>query len=307
MTVNDDDITESALDYISRAMPEQSLAIRELFTHYAVEIQLTSEVDFQPGQGPQFSPEVAFSVIRWPPIMFSLMWVLAHGAWEAMRDYGSIVLSRYFSGAESVKRSEIENDASTLGVSGKALEAIDCAVQIAHGKAVDLPSWLPNVDNTSNIEQEAIRELWFLAIAWMLLHEFQHIVFKEQSTSFARDIDEELACDKAAFDWLLSKVDEFAGASRQPADKVRGKRAMGALIALFCIVWLSDRDESATHPPVIQRLSVLLAEIGEKEAGLFWEFAVGLMYVLDGNKERFTFPRPGTVRDVVLVLAKGLS
>jgi Peptidase U49 len=172
---------------------------------------------------------------------------------------------------------------------------------------VPLPTWLPNISEIDNIQHAAVRELWVLAIVWMLLHEFQHIAFKEQNRTFCRSIDEELACDKAAFDWLLAHVDEFATASNQPADKVRAKRGMGALIALFCIVWLSERDTGSSHPPAIQRLAILLEEIGEKDAGRFWEFAAGLIFVVDNKRQTIAFPRPDTIRDIVLALGKGLA
>ena len=304
---DENDITESAFDYISRAMPERAEAIGALLANYSVRIRLTPDIEFQPGQPVDFSPGTAFSVIRWPPIMFSLMWVLVHGAWEAMRDYGSVILTAYTSGAESFNGAEIERRALELGASDKALLAIDCAVRIARGEEVPLPAWLPNISEINNIEHAAVRELWLLAIVWMLLHEFEHIAIRERDKCFSLPIDEELACDKAAFDWLLSDVDEFATASDQPADKVRGKRAMGALIALFCIVWLSERDASSSHPPAIQRLAVLLDEIGEKEAGRFWQFAAGLIFVVDRKREAIAFPRPDTVRGIVLALAKGLA
>jgi hypothetical protein len=304
---DDNDITDSALGYISRAMPERAEEIRARFADYSVRVRLTPDIEFQPGQPVDLSPSAAFSVIRWPPIMFSLMWVLAHGAWEAMRDYGSVILAEHLSGAESLNGAEIDQAALKLGASDKALLAIDCAVRTASGEEVGLPPWVPRISAAANLEQEAVRELWFLAIVWMLLHELQHIVFKEQNKRFSLPIDEELACDKAAFDWLLSDVDDFAMASNQPADKVRGKRGMGALIALFCIVWLSERDKGSSHPPAIQRLAVLFDEIGEKDSGRFWEFAVGLIFVVDRNRAKIAFPRPVTVPGVVRALAEGLA
>jgi hypothetical protein len=307
--IDDNDITDSALGYIFSAIPERAEAIRALFAEYSVRIRLTPDIEFHPGQPVNFSPRASllFSMIQWPPIMYSLMWVLAHGAWEAMRDYGSVILSGSLCGAESLNGAEIERTALELGASDKALLAIDCAVRTARGEEVVLPTWLPNISEPDNIQHAAVYELWVLAIVWMLLHEFQHIAFDKQNKSFSLAIDEELACDKAAFEWLLSDVDEFATASNQPADKIRGKRGMGALIALFCIVWLSERDTGSSHPPAVQRLAVLLDEIGEKDAGRFWQFAAGLIFVVDRNRDAIAFPRPDTVRGVVLALAEGLA
>jgi hypothetical protein len=43
---------------------------------------------------------------------------------------------------------------------------------------------------------------------------------------------------------------------------------------------------------------------GEKDARLFWQFARGLVYVLNRNRTTDVFPGPGTVRDAVLALLR---
>jgi hypothetical protein len=62
-----------------------------------------------------------------------------------MRDYGSVILTAYISGAERLNGAEIERTALGLGASDKALLAIDCAVRIARGEEMPLPAWLPNI------------------------------------------------------------------------------------------------------------------------------------------------------------------
>lgn len=307
-TDNDDaDITSGALDYISRAVPEHAPAIRQLFSDYSIRVRLTPDIEFRRGQPVDCSPSAIFSVIQWPPIMYTLMWLLAHGAWEVMRDYGSVILTAYHTGALSVTSAEIEKAALGLGASDKGLRAIDCAVRTARGEVVALPDWLPNISDPENVQHAAVRELWLLAIVWMLLHELQHILIRQKNIQFDVWLDEELACDEAASTWLLSDLERYSVSSKQAAEKVRGKRAMGAIIGLFCVGWLSDRDQSSTHPPIFQRLAILINALGETDAGLFWSFAAGLIYVLDRNREKVDFPHPCTIRDVVLALAEGLT
>jgi hypothetical protein len=282
-------------------MPENVRAVLEVFSVYSIRVRLTPDVDFRPGEPIDFSPDAAFSTVRWRPIMYSLMWVLAHGAWEAMRYYGSAVLVAYTSGVRSVSPMEIGRAASQRVDHDKAIEAIDCAIRLARGENAPLPEWLPNIDAASNVEQAAVRELWFVAIVWMLLHETQHIVFRESSTTPADVIQEELACDHAACDWLFSNVDAF-GADPDSVPLARAKRAMGALVAMFCIAWLSKGRLSSTHPDVVSRLTLLLDSVGEHDAGRFWEFAVGLIFVLARDREMIEFPTSGKIRDLVLTL-----
>jgi hypothetical protein len=163
---------------------------------------------------------------------------------------------------------------------------------------------IPDGSEVISVEQQAVMELWLLAIVWMLLHEVEHILVKEQDRNFASWLDEELACDKAAFDWFFSDLNS-SGVS-QDTPKILGKRAMGALIALFCVVWLSERDRNSHHPLATQRLAILLDEIGERDAGRFWEFAAGLIFVLDKDRAAASVVLSGSLREVVLALAKRL-
>jgi hypothetical protein len=304
---DENDITAGALDYISRGVPEHATAIRELFSKHSVHVRLTPDFEFRPGQPIDCSPGAAFSTILWPPQMYTLMWLLAHGAWEVMRDYGSVILAAYYGEAPTITRTEIDKAARELGADEKGLLAIYCARRTALGEEVCLPPWLPNITDAKNIEHAAVRELWLLAIVWMLLHELQHIAIKDDELLCDGCIDEELSCDKAAAGWLFSDIERYANDSQQPADKIRGKRAMGTLVGLFCIGWLSDYDRSETHPAIGQRLAILLDSMGESDASWFWAFAAGLIYVLSGNGEVITFPRPGSIRDLVVLLADSLD
>ncbi len=302
---DDADVTETALSLICKTVPEHAGTIRRIFSDIPVRVRLTPEVEFDVGRPIKASPGALFKTILWPPQLSMLMWLLAHGGWETMRDYGSVIVTAYLSGSESVTATEIESEALKRGASDKALLIIDCAIRTARGEEVTLPEWLPNISEAKNIEHAAVRELWQLATAWMLLHELQHLIFADTEAKFENDTDEERACDKGATDRLLADLEEFANSSGQPADKVRGKRAMGALIGLFCIAWLEKPGPHSIHPPIIERLAILLAKVGEKDAGLFWPFAAGLVYVLNRNRGTVVFPRPGTIREVVLALAEG--
>jgi len=60
---------------------------------------------------------------------------------------------------------------------------------------------------------------------------------------------------------------------------------MGMLVGLFCIGWLAPPGGSATHPPLQARLRILLEQIGTQDAARFWDFAVGLLFVLTKDRK----------------------
>jgi hypothetical protein len=289
-------------------MPEHAATIQQLFVRHSVSVKLKSQIEFQAGYPVFFSPEASpgLAAILWSPIMFTLMWVLSHGAWEAMRDFGSVIIAALQSGMQEISGKEIESQAARLEAGDRSLVAVDCAVRIGQGEELPIPSWIPNISDAQNIEQEAVRELWFIAISWMLMHEFQHIFFAAEGIEFNSLLDEEIACDKAAFKWLIADSDSYAHSKKQAADKVLGKRAMGALVGLFCIAWLSGQDKSVTHPPAATRLGLLLDEIGDRPAAHFWSFAAGLIYILVPDRDTVALNGSSSARAAVLSLAQGL-
>ena len=306
--IDPDDFTQGALNYMKRAAPERADALQKLFDDHQVRVRHTTLDQFRQGEVVDPSPSALWGVIQFPPIMHTLAWLLIHGGWEAMRNYGAAIISYQMVGL-AFSGADVEAALTRYPETARCAEIINCTVQNVQGSDAPPPPWLPNINDTSpdpdtNRQYDAVRELWLIAQCWFLFHELQHILFQAEGKVFLDLRQEELACDAKATSWLLDGV-EFYSAQKhdEAADKVRGKRAMGMLVGLFCIGWLAPLGGSATHPPLQARLRILLEQIGAHDAARFWDFAVGLLFVLAKGRKSIQIPAGAAMRDIALQIA----
>ena len=293
---------------MQRAAPERADALRKLFDDHSILVRYTPSDKFEQGEAVEASPNTFMGVIQFPPVMHTLSWLLVHGGWEAMRNYGTVIKSFKLLGA-GFNGTNIEAVLNQNPEIAKCTEIIDCAVKNSRGMRTPLPSWLPNIIDTSpdpdiNRQYDAVRELWLIAQCWFLLHELQHILFRVEERDFLDFRLEELACDTEATAWVLEGVECYSAQTKEPCNKVRGKRAMGILVGLFCIGWLSEPGGTVSHPPLKERLRILLEQVGAHDAGRFWDFAVGLLFVLSKDQKTVQFPANTTMRGIALQLAE---
>jgi hypothetical protein len=311
MTGSDEnDFTQGALTYMKRAAPERAAALQKIFDDHGIRVSHTSSNKFEPGQVVDPSPTTVMGIILYPPIMHTLAWLLIHGGWEAMRNYGAAIISLQLVGA-SFSGSDIEGILARFPDTKRCAEAIKCAVDSVRGVETPLPSWLPNINDTNpdvdiNRQYYAVRELWFIAQCWFLYHELQHILFGIKQKKFSDLPQEELACDSKAIAWVLAGAEFYSNQKSEPAGKVRGKRAMGILVGLFCIGWLSARDGSDSHPPLKERVRILLEQVGTQDTAQFWNFAVGLLFVLSKDQKVIQISAQSTIRDIALQIANSI-
>jgi hypothetical protein len=303
------DFTLGALNNMKRAAPERADVLQKHFDDHRIRVRHTSLDAFRKGEVVDPSPNTIWGIIQFPPIMHTLAWLLVHGGWEAMRNYGAAIIYFQTVGA-AFSGVNVETALTQFPDTARCNEVIDCAVRSVQGSEVTPPSWLPNVNDTNqdpdvNRQYDAVRDLWLIAECWFLLHELQHILLAAAKENFPDFPSEELACDTRATAWLLDGVDCYSDQRpNEPPDKVRGKRAMGILVGLFCIGLLSPPGGSLSHPPLKERLKKLLEQVGTQDAARFWEFAVGLLFVLSKERKSCQFPAKTTIRDIALLLAE---
>jgi hypothetical protein len=225
-----------------------------------------------------------------------------------MRDYGSTIWAWYVGAGDTFNGEEIEQMTVASGAEQRGLAIIEDAKRIARGEQVDapLPEWLQNIGESEELEGQAVKELWLLGTVWVLLHEFNHIAFKINGELFKDVAEEERQCDVVASNWLLGEVERYTRVTGQDVCLVRGKRAMGALSGLFCVGWLAGNSEHPEHPPIRERISILLRRVDRRCAGRFWQFAAGLIYVLAANRLAVRLTKPSTFPELVLKLTENL-
>lgn len=284
------DITEQAFDLLRLAAPEAAEQLRILFRNRKIVVRLTDN--------PAGGPQAIYSCAEIPTQFFQRMWVLSYGAWEAMRDYGLVLYAAHLSKTE-IHPGAVERTLEQMQIHARSLEAAQYAstIQIHEDQ---WPRWVPDfLSSASDLQQYAINELFAMAVAWILLHEVQHAAFYDDPA------EEEKLCDSFATQGLLDNVARYASATKEPADLVVGKRAMGIFVALYVIGNLG-RNDSDSHPPVSERIGALFSHVGTAPAGKFWHYVVGLTYALVPNRSELHLGAALDLRTMALDLASHL-
>ncbi len=60
-----------------------------------------------------------------------------------------------------------------------------------------------------NCEQQANFDIFMIATSFLILHEVKHVMFNNQESACPERLDEEIACDTFAKEFLLDKICDF--------------------------------------------------------------------------------------------------
>lgn len=133
-------------------------------------------------------------------------------------------------------------------------------------------------------EEQAAYDLTCMGLAFILLHEMQHLILEKDRKNPANPREEEYACDRFALEYLMKHID------LTPADpRVLSKRAMGIVSAMFGLlaldipaVWASPGPE---HPSVIGRVQAVIRELDIPDHDLAWILLGSLLVGLLRHQE----------------------
>ena len=250
------DATIQTLELLWRAAPEQVEEIDSLFAA-GVQARLAE------GQAPTLG--VMYNVLQIPKEVLEQIWLLAHAAWHDLEQF-----------------CKLKEDPSTKVERKLVADAIAAATKLSEGDRSGWPKEVPAFRSLNEgVVSKAIRELFAMATAWALMHEMCHAKFYDAKDRPENLIDEEMMCDEYAADFLLSRIDRYTELTGEANDKVRGKRAMGALVGLIYVARMSNEiKNSATHPHVRDRIKLLFEKIGDEPTARFWSFAIAMLWGL---------------------------
>lgn len=137
------------------------------------------------------------------------------------------------------------------------------------------------------VEYAVVKDLALFAIAYVLLHELQHVVFNSGRDGLSRQ-QEEAACDQFAVDQILGRATTWQPqhAPRIDPAKVMFKRSMGLLVGFSVLHRFTPpelRGEQQDYPSLATRLGVILNAITLPDDHPLWLFATTLVRELNGD------------------------
>lgn len=230
---------------------------------------------------PGWLMEAGTWTVRFRERTLHMIWLLGFASFHALEANAGVLFllpQPFDTSAVSQMPGQAEVD-TTLGLAMTQVEHLNQVETIGQFY------WPPNVPEPGHTLKtkldKAAYDLNCMALAFILLHEMQHIMFARDNNAPADPHIAEHACDRFARDFMTKRIDAYAASSGYPCDKVVSKRAMGMALAMFVMLVLTPRDRWAagneTHPPIVSRLSTLFGGLNLLEADPFWIYTASLL------------------------------
>ncbi|MEQ7892580.1 phage exclusion protein Lit family protein [Xanthomonas arboricola] len=212
-------------------------------------------------------------------------WLVGFSAWHAIETYATHVVVAMIT---QTSVSSVMRDDDQLGpLEQDYKHRLRLAKDLLAGGDRDAIQWPPDIpkpidDRASlhSVQERVAFDLTLLAVAYVFLHEFRHVMLDrddQQPDSFS---EEEISCDVWARGMLLDKLAVYAEEHNHSYQDVLYKRA--AAMAIACVILQTITDEWAQwgtdeYPSVGERMAALIKDIALSADSGFWVVAASVL------------------------------
>ncbi|HBO3911239.1 phage exclusion protein Lit family protein [Pseudomonas aeruginosa] len=275
------------LHLLRGAVPERADEISGLWRQYghAVEVAPSSK-------GVTMNADA--KRIQFDTKAIDFFWLLGFSSWRAIEVYAPalvVATSRGipFDQALSIdeERGQYEFDFRQRIAAAQSLITAEQTSEISWPADIPLPS--ADRDGLGDTQHMAAFDLVALALAFALLHEFQHVMFcADQSVPIERP-EEEIACDIYARVFMTSELAAYAKKHQHDFAQVLQKRAMGIALAAVIIHAMTPIHAhwgNREYPPIAQRLTAMISGYNLPADSSFWVFTACILIALMRQENR---------------------
>ena len=223
-----------------------------------------------------------------------LFWLLGFSSWRAIEVYAPALVVATSSGisldqALSVDEElgQYEFDYKQLIAAAQSLITAEQNSDIVWPSDIPLPS--ADRDGLDNIQHMAAFDLVALALAFALLHEFQHVMFCADKSATSLRPEEEIACDTYARTFMMSELAAYAKTHGHDFAQVQQKRAMGITLAAVIVHAMTPshaRWGNSDYPPISERLTAMIRGYSLPADSSFWAFTACVLIALMRQENR---------------------
>lgn len=221
-------------------------------------------------------------------------WLLGFSAWRAMEVYMPALLLATSRGIPldqalnvDAERGQYEFDYKQRIASAQSLIAAEQTADITW--PADVPEPTSDRESLGDVQHMAAFDLVAFALAFALLHEFQHVMFCADKSAPSTLPEEEIACDTYARDFMTSGLAAYAKAHGHDFAEVQQKRATGIALASVIIHAMTPTHAhwgNRQYPPIAERLTAMIAGYSLPADSRFWLFTACLLIALMRQENR---------------------
>jgi hypothetical protein len=275
------------LHLLRGAVPERADEISALWSQYGHVVEVAPNT-----KGVTMNADT--TRIQFDTKTIDVFWLLGFGAWRAIEVYSPALELAISTGmplhqainADS-ERGKYESDFRQYIAAAQSLVEAEKTGDISWPANIPFPT--PDRESLGDVQHMAAFDLVAFALAFVLLHEFRHIMFCADKNAPSTLPEEEIACDAYAREFMTSCVAAYAKAQGHNYVQVQEKRAMGIALAAFIIHFVTPTHAhwgNRQYPPIAERLTAMISGYSLPEDSHFWRFTACLLITLmrQGNR-----------------------
>lgn len=286
MTINPTDRT-IVLHLLRGAVPERADEISRLWTKYGHAVEVVPSAK---GMTMNADDErIQFDIKT-----IDFFWLLGFSAWRAIEVYAPALVVATSTGIPleqalsiDTERGQYEFDYKQRIDAARSIIAVEQTADISW--PADVPEPTADRESLGGVQQMAAFDLVALALAFSLLHEFQHVMFCADKSGPSKLPEEEIACDAYARDFMTSNIAAYANRHGDDFSRVQQKRAMGIALAAVIIHAMTPTHAhwgNRQYPPIAERLNAMIHGYNLPDGSAFWPYTACLLIALMRQENR---------------------
>lgn len=275
------------LHLLRGAVPERADEICGLWSQYGHAVEVAPSA-----KGVTMNADA--TRIQFDTKMIDFFWLLGFSAWRAIEVYLPALTHATRNGksldqALSVdsERGQFELDYRQRIASAQSLVAAEQTADITW--PADVPEPTPDRESLGDNQHKVAFDLVVFALAFVLLHEFRHVMFCADKNAPSTLPEEEIICDIYARDFMTSGLAAYAKVHGHDFAEVKQKRAMGIALAAVIIHAMTPTHAhwgNRQYPPIAERMTAMIAGYRLPADSRFWQFTACLLIALMRQENR---------------------
>ena len=223
-----------------------------------------------------------------------LFWLLGFSSWRAIEVYAPALVVTTSSGmpldqalSVDAERGHYEFDYKQRIAAAQSLITAEQTSEISW--PADIPQPSADRNGLGDVQHVAAFDLVALALAFALLHEFQHVMFCADESAPSTLPEEEIACDAYARTFMTSGLAAYAKKHKHDFAQVQQKRAMGITLAAVIIHAMTPSHAqwgNRQYPPIAERMTAMISGYTLPADSSFWAFTACLLIALMRQENR---------------------
>lgn len=260
------------------AAPERKDEIAELWSCYDPAVELAEKAG-------EITLNANGDRIEIDPRTIDVFWLIGFSGWRAIESYSAHVM---LSAASGQKLSDLFDDDEELDeVERTYRERLAAAQALIISRDTASVAWpddipRPNCDRNgiSDPQYQVAFDLTALAVAYMLFHEFRHVMLDVDDERHNDLREEELSCDVWARDFMMARLEAYGERHSHTYKEVLRKRSMGLVLAALILHEITPfwaHGGSHAYFSVGDRLRAVLSSTSLPDDDHFWVFAASVL------------------------------